>query len=126
MAANLFKRAAAYRKKHKGMSMPEAVQALSGKSAPVKKAVGKAKPKAKKVGTVKRPKTTRVTETITVRKSKSAPKKSVVGGKVGRAIKLEHKINSLEAKRKAAKTIDLKNVIQREINATHKAIRAIR
>lgn len=36
MAANLFSRAAAYRKKHKGMTMPEAVKALSKKSAPKK------------------------------------------------------------------------------------------
>lgn len=109
------------------MSMPEAVQAISGKAAPKKKAVGAVKRKTKKVAGTKRPKTTRVTETITLRKGKAAPKKAAsLGGKVNRAVKLEQKINRLETKRKAAKTIDLKNVIQREINATHRAIRAIR
>ncbi len=45
MAHNLFKQAAAYRKKHKGMSMPDAVKAVSKKSKPArkkKKAVGRA------------------------------------------------------------------------------------
>jgi hypothetical protein len=48
MAGELFKKAAAYRKKYKGMSMPEAVKAVSKKAAPVRKhkAIGKARPKA--------------------------------------------------------------------------------
>jgi len=51
MATNLFKKAAEYRKKHKGLTMPEAVKAVSkgakvsGKKKTVKKAASKKKTK---------------------------------------------------------------------------------
>lgn len=124
MATDLFKRAAAYRKKHKGMTMPEAVKALSKG-----KVSGKAKPKAatrrKTVTGKAKAKTVKVTRTETISRKKGAARKTTGGTKVGRALKLEQEINSLEAKRKTAKTIDLKNVIQRQINKLHKDIRSI-
>lgn len=46
MATNLFSKAAAYRKKHQGMSMPQAVKAVSKKSKPAKKKKAAAKKRA--------------------------------------------------------------------------------
>jgi hypothetical protein len=59
MAGELFKRAAAYRKKHAGMTMPEAVKALSKKGPAKKKAPARKKAAPKKraaVGKAKRKK----------------------------------------------------------------------
>ncbi len=59
MATNLFSRAAAYRKKHPGMSMPEAVKACSKKGAGSrKKKAGTRKKKKAAVGKVRRHKKT--------------------------------------------------------------------
>lgn len=48
MSTNLFSKAAAYRKRHPGMSMPEAVKAVSKKAPVKKKAAAKKRPAAKK------------------------------------------------------------------------------
>lgn len=70
MAGELFKKAAAYRKKHPGLSMPEAVKAVSkGKAAPATK-----KHKPAKVG---RAKTKRITKTAPARKVKIKIRKGV-------------------------------------------------
>ncbi len=72
MATNLFSKAAAYRKKHPGMTMPEAVKAVS-------KGAGKKKPAAKKKATRKKAaprKKAAAKKTVgKVRKKKAAPRK---------------------------------------------------
>ena len=78
MATNLFSRAAAYRKKHPGMSMPEAVKAVSKGSKPAKKKA--AKPAKKKRAAPK--KTAHKKKATIGRKPRKAAKKKAAAAKV--------------------------------------------
>ncbi len=92
MATNLFSRAAAYRKKHPGMSMPEAVKAVSKGSKPAKKkpAHKKAAPRKKKHAAHK--KAAHKKKATVGRKPRSAPKKKAAATKAApRKVKVKIK-----------------------------------
>lgn len=124
MATNLFSKAAAYRKKHKGMTMPEAVKAVSKgkvsgtKSVKAKAKVG-AKPKAKVSGPVKR-KRISGTELVLIKTPRSK-----THNPIAKANKLNREIDSLEQQRKNAKGKQMKDLYAHAINAKHREISTI-
>ena len=131
MATNLFSRAAAYRKKHKNLTMPEAVKAVS-KGAKVtgtkkKKTVGKLKavknvkhcidvPGKKSIGSVKKSKRS-------VKKSSGSKLKTMLKT-AGDIVKLE----KLRAQYKGGSSInkDIRDAYQLEINKLHHRLNSMK
>lgn len=101
MSTNLFSKAAAYRKKHPGMTMPEAVKAMSKKApakkkAAVKKSAARKKPAAKKrtVGKVAAPRKLKVK----IRKTKNGGTTLKISGIAGISMnKLEQELRHVQA-----------------------------
>lgn len=129
MATNLFSKAATYRKKHKGMTMPEAVKAVS-KGAKVS---GTKKKAASVTGVKKRKRISgpkkvassskRVGSVILVTNRKKAH--SGISSEVSKALSIQRKIDRMEVKYKNAKGKQMKDTIALAINAEHKKITQI-
>lgn len=114
---NLFKRAAAYRKKHKNLTQAQAVQAVSKMGKVGKKVVGPVKKKVAgtKKKTVRRK---RVGATPVVRMGRATKRVGALSG-IQKTKKLLNEIESLETQRRKATKKELRDVIQLEINARH-------
>lgn len=127
---NLFKRAAAYRKKHKNLTQAEAVKAVAkmgkvGKTGPVKKKAVKRKVAAvAKVAGPKRKTGKRVGAARVVILGTKKRKSAI--GSIAKTKKLLNEIESLERQRKQATKKELRDIIQLEINGRHDKIDGVR
>jgi len=137
MATNLFSKAAAYRKKNKGMTMPEAVKAVSGKS--VSGTKRKPATKRKKVAGTTRKATAPVRKPVMKIAGAKRKRRPVTGVKVGTSKsvsgiekKFNHgndilkRINRLETKLKSTRGKDARDFIIRVINAEHDKLDAVK
>lgn len=115
--ANVFKKAAEYRKLHPRTSFQDAIKKVSGKK------VSGTKKKTVKVTGVKK------TKKAVARPAVAAKTVNVRVGKIGaiaKAEKLVKEINALEAKRKKIAGRELRDIYALAINAKHRELNGVK